>query len=144
MEINTESKLSNHAIGDAGEFYVAFQLSRRNVRSVVLPNNFKAIDLFVTINGIKSASIQVKTTADTRSMYWYVGSNKPTPSDSFFFIFVNIWKDETQLTEAYVVPSQYVNENVDWTIPRPKFKLPNDKGIREGFREDWKSIIDIL
>ena len=71
---------STKIIGDAGEYYVAFALSRLNVSVGLLSINTPGADIVATITGAKVASIQVKSSfGKNNAKLWYAGKNAPAP-----------------------------------------------------------------
>ena len=102
-------KLLTNLIGNAGEHYVAFELSRRGVSSAMLSVNTKGADILATISGKYVVSIQVKASAGSNDpRTWAVGRKPPTPSPNFYFVFLNIWCDLSKPIESFIVPSQVV------------------------------------
>jgi hypothetical protein len=90
----------------------------------------------------KEIKIQIKgTRGHSDDQIWYAGK-KSLPYD---LIYVFVVKDDEngKIPIVYVVPSQYVKDNVNWNAKRPQFALWNDK-IREGFKNNWKPLLDMI
>ena len=80
------SNLNNQLKGDAGEYFVAYQLAKRGINPALLSLKSKGVDILATDNGNTVISIQVKTSAgQTKPRQWDVGKRKPNYS-KFFFI----------------------------------------------------------
>jgi hypothetical protein len=128
-------------IADAGEYYVAFRLAKMGISSAMVSKGSKSVDILGTIDGSRSVSIQVKSTAwHEASLQWDVGKNKPVPSETFYFVFVNIWKDkhDERKPEVLVVPSEDVRSIVKWESKRPQFRLTKESA--EEYRDKWGPI----
>ena len=137
------SKLKNRLLGDAGEHFVAFQLARRGVSPALLSTNTHGADLIATISGRKSVTIQVKASAGRNNpRTWAVGSHKPDISESFFYLFLNIWDDFERPIACYVVPSSFVAKSVNWEAARPQFVL--NKSQEGMYLENWSLLIATL
>ncbi|OGT36277.1 MAG: hypothetical protein A2W28_10260 [Gammaproteobacteria bacterium RBG_16_51_14] len=136
-------KIHPKLLGDAGEHYVAFELARRGVSPALLSSNTKGADILATVSGRKVVSIQVKASAGANnSSTWAVGKHKPEVSDTFYYIFMNIWRDYERKVEAFIVPSKVVLQSVDWFASMPQFRL---KAIeKEKYKDNWQQILNIL
>ncbi len=136
-------RINNKLLGDAGEHYVAFQLARRGVSPALLSTNTKGADLLATISGRNSISIQVKTSAGRNNpRTWAVGKHKPEVSDTFFYVFLNVWDDFEKPISCYVIPSIIVAKSVNWEVSMPQFGLL--KGSEVSYRENWAPILEAL
>lgn len=137
------SKIQNKLLGDAGEYYVAFQLARRGISPALLSTNTKGVDLLATISGRNSISIQVKASAGRNNpRTWAVGKHRPEISKTFFYIFINVWDDYQKIISCYVIPSSIVAESVNWDASMPQFCL--GKGAEDLYHENWESILEVL
>ena len=136
----TAKKMANQVIGDAGEYYVAFRLAKMGISCAMVSKGSNSVDILGTVDGSRSVSIQVKTTAwPERSLQWDFGKNMPVESDSFYFVFVNIWREEhdENKPEILVAPSKRVGEYVKGGV-RPQFRIT--KEAAEPFRDKWDPI----
>jgi hypothetical protein len=133
------ARVDDRLLGDAGEYFVAMQLARRNIVPKILPRGTDKYDLSARANG-KTIYIQVKTSSGrNHPRSWYVGKNKPNPSDDFIYFFVNMWDDERKDPEYFIVPSTWVMKDAALDRDRPKFYLrENEDKI---FAENWRLIL---
>lgn len=140
MTPKNETRPSNRLKADAGEYYVAFRLAKMGISCAMVSKGSKSVDILGTVDGSKSVSIQVKTTAwHEPSLQWDFGKNVPVESDSFYFVFVNIWREENdeRKPEVLVVPSKRVLEHVKGG-GRPLFCIT--KEAAQPFRDKWDPI----
>ena len=136
-------KLHKKLLGDAGEHYVAFELARRGISPAMLSTNTKGADLLATISGKRVVSIQVKSSRGANNpTSWEVGSNKPEISETFFYIFLNVWEDFFRPIEVFIVPSTNVVEKVNWDGVRPVFRI--NKNELDKYRNNWAQIAEKL
>jgi hypothetical protein len=84
-----ESKLSPIQVGVAGEYLVAGELSRNGLIAAVTLRNSRGIDILVSKpGGIKSATIQVKTSLNPTAS-WQLNKTDETPKGpNHYYIFV--------------------------------------------------------
>lgn len=135
-----EKKLrSTKLIGDAGEFYVAFNLARRGVHPALLSTNAKGADLLVTDDGQKIVSIQVKTSAARHDPRIWQVNKPPSVSKDFFFVFLNVFDDESKPVECFIVPSQDVLTLTTWNKKWHNFKIT--KAIEPDYKDRWDLIL---
>jgi hypothetical protein len=135
--------MDNRTIGDAGEYFVAYNLSRRGLSVALMNSGTRGVDLLVTDDGKSLASIQVKASqGKSQPRQWMVGKKQPTPSENFFYVFCNIWPEYFREPEIFVVPSAVVNDSVDWESKVPLFKI---KPEQEGdFKGNWSQILALF
>jgi hypothetical protein len=135
--------MNNQLIGDAGEYLVAYNLSRRGLAVALMNNGTKGVDLLVTDDGKSVASIQVKASqAKTQPRQWIVGKKQPSVADNFFYIFCNIWEDYNREPEIFIVPSCDVFTSVNWESKVPLFKIKADtEGL---YLNNWKAIEEVF
>ncbi|EOX3350882.1 hypothetical protein ACPFTT_003392 [Vibrio cholerae] len=132
--------MDNKTIGDAGEYFVAYNLSRRGLSAVLMNAGTKGVDILVTDDGKSVASLQVKSSqGKSQPRQWMVGKKPPNPSDNFFYVFCNIWVDTEREPEVFIVPSIVVKETVDWDAKVPLFKIKPEQ--EEDFLNNWQSIL---
>ena len=119
-------KRSSKSAGDAGEYYVAYMLSRLGISAALTTSGSSAVDIIATVDGAKSISIQVKASwARSAPRQWTVGNHKPAISPDLFYIFCNMYEDfsiETAPT-VYIVPSNDVAMSSSWHHKVPLFKI---------------------
>ena len=138
-------KLSSKSAGDAGEYYIAYMLSRLGISSALTTSGTSAVDIIATIDGSKSISVQVKASwARTAPRQWMVGKNKPHASDSLFYIFCNLSEDihNDRTPEVFIVPSRDVLMKSTWQHQVPLFKI--SKEFESAYQDKWDVIIRAL
>lgn len=138
-------KRSSKNAGDAGEYYVAYMLSRLGVSAALTTSGSSAVDIIATINGAKSISIQVKGSwARSQPRQWMVGKHMPAVSPDFFYVFCNMSEDmENEKTpEVFIVPSEIVQATSTWHHSAPLFKI--GKGQDDEFLNRWDYISEAL
>lgn len=87
-------QLSTKNAGDAGEYYVAYMLSRLGISAALTTSGSNAVDIIATINGSKSISIQVKGSwARSQPRQWIVAKHKPVVSPDYSYVFCNVSED---------------------------------------------------
>jgi hypothetical protein len=137
------NQTSTQLIGDAGEYYIAFQLAKRGINPSITNRNSKNVDILATKDGQTAISIQVKTSeGKTEPRKWFIGK-KPNYSRYYFYIFVNIYQADNKGIECFIVPSKWVHDNVDWNKSNPVLNAKNSAEF-EAFLHNWKPITDIL
>ncbi|WP_208855524.1 hypothetical protein [Pseudoalteromonas translucida] len=135
--------MNNKLIGDSGEYFVSYNLSRRGLSCALMNNGAKGVDILVTDDGKSVVSIQVKTSqGKSQPRQWMVGKNAPSASNNFFFVFCNIWKDFDKAPEVFIIPSQYVKDNVNWDSTAPLFKITPE--VADKYRENWEQILALF
>jgi len=135
--------LNNKLKGDAGEYFVAFELARRGINPAIMSRNSKGVDLLATDNGENVISIQVKTSSGTNNhKQWDVGSHSPSHSETFFYFFINMWDDPEKEIEYLIVPSQIVKEKVNWEKQRPQFAVNEEE--YKMFLYNWDSVLKLF
>lgn len=121
-------RVHNKLLGDAGEYYIAFELARRGITPAIMTRNSLGADILATVDGQSVVSIQVKTSAGrNQPRLWDVGKHRPNHSQTFFYIFINIWDTYSRQIEYFVVSSERVFNNVNWASPRPQFRIKRMK-----------------
>jgi hypothetical protein len=137
-------RIQNKLLGDAGEYYIAFELARRGINPDIMSRNSMGVDILATDDGQTVISIQVKTSAGrNQPRLWDVGKHSPNHSPTFFYIFINIWDESTRLIEYFVVPSEWVFINVNWSSPRPQFRLKTDEEYNR-YLFNWSLILQFF
>ena len=116
--------------GAAGEYYVAFRLAAMGYAVGLTTRGVSTIDLIVAnVKTSKSITIQTKTmlNAFTGSKkdaeYWWkwrLGISAKPVEDTFFFTFVDIKGDASNVPDVFIVPSAKVSRLFD--------DYKNDKG----------------
>lgn len=138
-------KRSSKNAGDAGEYFVAYMLSRLGISAALTTSGSSAVDIIATIDGSKSISIQVKGSwARSQPRQWMVGKHMPAASPDFFFVFCNMSEDITSRNapEVFIVPSEVVVSKSTWHHSAPLFKIA--KGEDEKYLERWDFIQSAL
>jgi len=125
-------------IGDAGEYLVAYELSRLGAISVLTRDGSRGVDVLATKDGSKSMAFQVKASEGKNDPHkWAVGKKRPMASKSFYYVFANIGSDESIKPEFFVVPSKIVKERVKWESSVPTFSLGKEE-LRK--YRNWKPV----
>lgn len=127
--------MNNKRIGDAGEYFVAGELSRRNYIVALTTSGTEYFDLLVVSpTSNKKYAIQVKTTTNKRS--WLLSKkNEDIVDEDFFYVFVYL--NNLELPTYYIVPSEVVANGIikshqEWLeLPNKKGGLHKDNSIRE-------------
>ncbi|MHB9807023.1 hypothetical protein [Pantoea ananatis] len=138
-------KRTSKNAGDAGEYYVAYMLSRLGISAALTTSGSSAVDIIATIDGSKSISIQVKGSwARSAPRQWTVGNHRPIVSPDFFYVLCNMSEDigNNAAPEIFVVPSASINDTSTWHHKVPLFKIP--KGEDERFKDRWDFILNAL
>ncbi|WP_024556643.1 hypothetical protein ACP26F_17585 [Franconibacter pulveris 1160] len=138
-------KRSSKSAGDAGEYYVAYMLSRLGISAALTTSGSSAVDIIATVDGSKSISIQVKGSwARSQPRQWIVGKHKPTVSPDFFYVFCNMSDDIVNKTtpEVFIVPSEAVGAHATWHHSVPLFKI--SKANEEEYIDRWDYITAAL
>lgn len=138
-------KRSSKNAGDAGEYYIAYMLSRLGISAALTTSGSSAVDIIATVNGSKSISIQVKGSwARSQPRQWMVGKHMPAASPDFFFVFCNMSEDinNKNAPDVFVVPSEVVYATSTWHHSAPLFKI--SKANEEQYLDRWDYIIEAL
>ncbi len=138
--------------GIAGEYYVAAELSRRNLIAALTMKNSNGVDIIASrVDGSNPVSIQVKTRVATKQNYWIVKEILPEHiSTSLFFVFVTLPDNDDASPEFLVVPSDIVrtavksrHENYIMRM-KDKGRTPKESKLRkfsipdvEKYRNNW-------
>jgi len=100
-------------IGNAGQFFVAAELSRRGAHAAIYLGNMPKIDLSATnVDQTRSVDIQVKT---RRAGSWHARTTdgrqcEEKPDEDRFWIFVDML--DMQDPEYYIVPESWLANNI--------------------------------
>lgn len=138
-------KRTSKNAGDAGEYFVAYMLSRLGIRAALTTSGSSAVDVIATIDGSKSISIQVKGSwARTQPRQWMVGKHIPTISPDYFYVFCNLSEDMSNKNapEVFVVPSEIVASQSTWHHSVPLFRI--GKGEDSKYLDRWDLIQSAL
>lgn len=139
-------------IGKAGPPHVAYKLARRNLYVGLTLGNMPNVDLLASSNdGLKSVTIQVKTSkgAYRKKRYGHegyewdvntkvIGRHSPV----FWYVFVDLKRNEHEEPDVYVVPSKWVADFVKPEWSRKMYFLP--KAAADLTRNKWGIIDDVL
>ena len=93
--------------GLAGEYYVAFILTRLGYNIGITIGRAKIFDMMVSGTSGRTINIQVKSTYHG---YDWLVANKFDPSTNSVVVFVRLGKDATQQPELYFLPGARANE----------------------------------
>ncbi|MEA9393126.1 hypothetical protein SJI19_21740 [Acerihabitans sp. TG2] len=138
-------KRSSKSAGNAGEYYIAYMLSRLGISAALTTSGTSAVDIIATIDGSKSISIQVKGSwARSEPRQWMVGKHMPNVSPDFFYVFCNMSEtiENVSAPEVFIVPSQIVADTSTWHHSVPLFKIP--KGMDDLYKDQWDMILQAL
>lgn len=136
---------SSKNAGDAGEYFVAYMLSRQGISAALTTSGSSAVDIIATIDGSKSISIQVKGSwARSQPRQWMVGKHMPAASPDFFYVFCNMSEDiaNKNAPEVFIVPSEVVAKSSTWHHSAPLFKIGKDED--EKYQDRWDFILSAL
>ncbi len=122
-------------VGTAGQFFVAYGLSVRQINAAITLGNAPSVDLMASSSdGKRTLSIQVKTSRDAyrRNKYGHEGYewdvNKGVIGkhhESFWYAFVNLQEsNESWDPQVFFVPSKWVAEFVTPDFSRYMYFLP--------------------
>ncbi|MBV4366276.1 hypothetical protein [Erwinia phyllosphaerae] len=139
------AKRTSKNAGDAGEYYVAYMLSKLGISAALTTSGSSAVDIIATIDGSKSISIQVKGSwARTQPRQWMVGKHIPTNSPDYFYVFCNMSEDisHKNIPEVFIVPSEIVASQSTWQHTVPLFKI--GKGEDSKYLDRWDFIQSAL
>lgn len=112
-------KLESTQVGVAGEYFVAAELSLRGYLASITLRNTRGIDIIAsTPDGVKSASIQVKTNKSGKPSWILNKKSEDYYSPNHFYVFVAL-KSVGVKPDYYVVPSADVagftrSSHADW------------------------------
>lgn len=127
----------NNITGVTGEYFVAAELGKRNILALSTPKNNPLFDLVaVSLDGTKTAFIQVKTMSIGNNQGWKLGSDicirKNNPN--LFTVLVNIKEDEVEyFIYEYDELAAIVESNYSKYILTPK----RDGSIRKDVSFRW-------
>lgn len=156
--MTTTEKHDYNITGASGEFFVAAELSRRNIIATLTIKNTPQIDVIATSlkNGM-SANLQVKTKSERNKQGWKLNSKIDIPSEikNHFYVFVDL-HDPKALPEYYIIPNNiFANfsekkhktwlsitgrdgkEHKDNSVRNFK-PYTNDKAFAEKYRNNWE------
>ena len=132
------NKVSSVIIGAAGEHFVMAELLRRGLVAAKAPEGVPNFDIVITdINGEKLAAIQVKTRRDFKAgdKGWHMkAKHEKLSTQSMFYVFVDVGKDESSPVSFFVLPSSEVayvctRSHENW------LGMPSQKGKDRGDTE---------
>jgi hypothetical protein len=126
-------ELNSKLVGDAGEYLVCAMLSRFGISAGLMKEGILHVDILATIDGSKSISMQIKTSARLENNAFSI-KTRPKASENFIFVFVE-WKDNEEPI-YYIVPSEYVYDN--W---KPNYINKNDI---ISYKDRWDIIFDLF
>jgi hypothetical protein len=107
-------------IGVAGEYFVAAELSRRGLIATLTLKNTPNIDVIATtIDGAKTANIQVKTKQNPYGWRLDKKNEEIMPGKNFFMIFVDLHKSDK--IDYYIIPQKdlakaIAKDHQDWLL----------------------------
>jgi len=147
-----ESKLSPILVGVTGEYFVAGELSRRGLVAAITLRNSRGIDILVSKpGGMKSATIQVKTSLNSTDS-WQLNKNDETPKGpNHYYVFV-VLNGEGGHPEYHIVKGNIVTrckgEHQEWLRRKKRDgseRKDTDRRVfqlrqGENFRDRWEDI----
>ena len=122
-------------VGASGQFFVAYQLTKRSIHASITLGNAPSVDIIAAkSDGSKSISIQVKTSQNAyrKTRYgregceWDVGSSvigKSSPN--LWYAFVDLKQNHEQEPDVFIVPSKWVAEFVKPDFSRKIYFHPS-------------------
>jgi hypothetical protein len=148
-----ESKLSPTQVGIAGEYFVAGELSRRGLIAAVTLRNTRGIDILVSRpGGMKSATIQVKTSLNLTASWLLNKSDEAAKGPNHYYIFVVLngrdGHPEYHVVKGDLVADRCKSEHQDWLKGKKRDGAERkDSDMRtfqprpdENFRDRWDDI----
>lgn len=139
------TKRTSKNAGDAGEYYVAYILSRLGISAALTTSGTSAVDIIATVDGSKSICIQVKGSwARSQPRQWMVGKHMPLVSPDLFYVFCNIPEDIfiDKAPETFIVPSEIVKQTSTWHHSVPLFKITKEQ--EDKYKNRWDYITQSL
>lgn len=140
--------MNNINIGNAGEYFVAGELERREFTVGVPMSNVKDYDILCINKNGKQFALQVKTTSYGINKWMLSSKNEKIVDENVFYIFVHL--HQLDKPSYYIVPSKVVadtisKEHKDWlNSPSKNGKLHKDSNIRtirfddDTYLEKWE------
>lgn len=140
--------MNNINIGNAGEYFVAGELERREFTVGVPMSNVKDYDILCINKNGKQFALQVKTTSDGINKWMLSSKNEKIVDENVFYIFVHL--HQLDKPSYYIVPSKVVAETIskehkDWlNSPSKNGELHKDSNIRtirfddDTYLEKWE------
>ncbi|MCD4702393.1 MAG: hypothetical protein K8S24_11105 [Candidatus Aegiribacteria sp.] len=137
----------------AGEYYVAYELSKMGYSVGLTREGLKGIDLVVGgSHNSPAVLIQVKTSSSAWRPYkkdkkrnrweWDVGSKSRSMKGKYlFYVFVDLRKDVDQ-PEVFIVPSDDVAEQMNCDMSRYIFRIPEHEGVE--YKGKWNRIEEMI
>jgi hypothetical protein len=128
-------------VGTAGQFYVAYGLSIRNINASITIGNAPSVDIIASSDdGRKSLSIQVKTASRAyrnkrygKAGYeWDVGASVIGKySESFWYALVDLQEENNNWKpRVFFVPSRWIAEFVKPYFPRKTYYLASKTDLK--------------
>jgi hypothetical protein len=129
------AKGKSQFVGASGQYFVAYELSVRDIIANITIGNAPGIDILVTDDqGLKSVSIQVKTSRNAwrNNRYGHAGCEWDVnasvigrQSTNFWYAFVDLQEQENNVNpRTFIVPSKWVAEFVLPGWSRNMYFLP--------------------
>jgi len=111
-------KLTNTNVQNAVEHAVCTELHRRDITAIVTPTNTQGTDIIVILENRSPIGIQVKASrGNTQPLCWLLDNKVVIEDKSFFYAFVNVWKNIEKAIEFFIVSSKEVKAkllNCSW------------------------------
>ena len=124
--------------GNAGEYYVAAELSSRGLIAAITPPNSESIDILAsTSDGEKQVSIQVKT-CQRKTEFLINKKSESLRSKKLFYVFVRL-KNLGARPDFHIVPSSVV---ADFCIQYHDDYLSRTGKTRENNETSMRKFID--
>ena len=104
--------LSHGLSGNAGEYYVCAELSRRGFQATLTLRNAEGVDILATrLNSGRAITIQVKTTQGKKPQWVLSEKSEHHHSADFFYVFVRLEEVGTRPI-FHIVPSDAVAKEI--------------------------------
>lgn len=138
-------------VGDAGQYFVAGELSRRGYAAALTTVNTEHYDLLVINEETHAqAVIQVKTTSGGANKWILSRKVEDISFDDFFYVFVNL--HDGGAPTYHIVPSGFLRQHVAeghaaWLRqPGKNGKAHNDNPMRSftDFENKWRDRWDLI
>jgi hypothetical protein len=136
--------------GAAGEYYIAFRLSALGYAIGLTTRGTRAADLLASNPETgKSIIVQTKTMINAfvknqkSGSYWHwrIGSSRPQPRETFYYMFVDLRGDPSKSPDVFVVPSLKIKPLlVEYTNYTGCAIYERDKKTKKAYLNRWDII----
>lgn len=105
-------KIDSILAGISGEYFVAAELSKRNLIASITLRNTRGVDILCSdSNSKKSIGIQVKTSHGSNRTWILNQKAEEYYGENLFYVFVNL-NDNKKHPDFFIVPSKIVSNTI--------------------------------